>query len=124
MQVELQADIADASPAETYSVLTAPGTSRQTAAAGRAEPWLSETPSADNATIFRNIRRIMSREVVEDDHKGFQRVRVEHLAEWRFLRVFHGTFTTALEVTQDERAGTVSCWSYVSASRWLSGTQD
>ena len=36
--------------------------------------------------------------MLEDDHKGFQRIMVEHEAEWRFLRVFHGTFTTALEV--------------------------
>ena len=53
------------------------------------------------------VQSIKRREVVEDDKQGFQRVHVESLAEWRFLRFFHGTFTTALEVVQNEKAGTV-----------------
>ena len=45
--------------------------------------------------------------MVEDDKRGRQKVEVEHEAEWRFL-CFGGTFTTSLEVEQNEREGTVS----------------
>lgn len=55
------------------------------------------------------LQRIKERKVLEDDNKGFQRIMVEHEAEWRFLRVFHGTFTTALEVLHPGCTCTNAC---------------
>ena len=57
-------------------------------------------------TCLAPMQRITSRKVIEDDRRGRQRVQVEHEAEWKFL-CFGGTFSTTLEVEQNEREGTV-----------------
>ncbi|KAK9804997.1 hypothetical protein WJX73_009957 [Symbiochloris irregularis] len=58
----------------------------------------------DNSHIFRSIKAITYRKVLEDDHKGKQRCEIEHEAEWKFL-MFGGRFRTRLYVSQDRQAG-------------------
>ncbi|KAI3438693.1 hypothetical protein D9Q98_001113 [Chlorella vulgaris] len=60
----------------------------------------------DNAAIFRHMDRCSYRKVLSDDGQGRRRVRVAHEASWRFL-LFHGTFTTKLDVEEDDRALTM-----------------
>lgn len=60
----------------------------------------------DNTQMFRNIKAITYRKVLEDDKHGRQRIELEHEAEWRFL-VFGGRFLTRLFVQQDKQAGTL-----------------
>jgi hypothetical protein len=44
--------------------------------------------------------------VLEDNGRGRQKVEVEQVAAWRFLK-FSGSFATRLFVHQDKRHGTV-----------------
>lgn len=62
------------------------------AAAVRPRPQHTDTPSADNAKIFRHMDRCAYRRVLEDSG-GRRRVKVAHEASWRFL-LLHGKFTT------------------------------
>jgi hypothetical protein len=61
---------------------------------------LESISAADNAAIFRHMDRCSYRKVLSDDGQGRRRVRVAHEASWRFL-LFHGTFTTKLDVEED-----------------------
>ncbi|KAK9810148.1 hypothetical protein WJX72_005616 [[Myrmecia] bisecta] len=60
----------------------------------------------DNARVFRGIKRITYRKVLERDAQGRQKVEVEHEAAWKFL-CFSGSFRTRLFCWQDPRAGTI-----------------
>ena len=53
------------------------------------------------------FQRVAYRKVLEDDGRGRQKVEVEQVAAWRIL-MFHGSFSTRLLVSQDQRQGTVS----------------
>ncbi|BDA44539.1 hypothetical protein COCOBI_06-0150 [Coccomyxa sp. Obi] len=83
MKVALQAKV-DLSPEAVYEILTAP----------------------DNAAVFRGIKKVGYRKVLEDDGKGKQKVEVEQVAAWKLL-MFRGSFSTRLFVFQDKRRGTV-----------------
>ncbi|EIE21311.1 hypothetical protein COCSUDRAFT_43073 [Coccomyxa subellipsoidea C-169] len=79
MKVALQAKV-DLSPDEVYDILTAP----------------------DNASVFKGIKKVPYRKVLQDDGRGKQKVEVEQLAAWKFL-MFSGSFATRLYVFQDKR---------------------
>mmetsp|Transcript_5855 Transcript_5855/g.36300 ORF Transcript_5855/g.36300 Transcript_5855/m.36300 type:complete len:253 (-) Transcript_5855:460-1218(-) len=59
----------------------------------------------ENRRVFRNVKQVLHRSVVEDDGNK-QVVDVEQLGRWKFL-CFGGSFTTKLRVTQDRRRKTV-----------------
>lgn len=48
---------------------------------------------ADNAALFRHMKRCSGRQVVSDDGRGRRVLRVAHEGRWRFL-LFRGSFTT------------------------------
>ncbi|CAL8463236.1 g2770 [Coccomyxa elongata] len=83
MKVALQAKV-DLPPGAVYEILTAP----------------------DNAAVFRGIKKVGYRKVLEDDGKGKQKVEVEQVAAWKLL-MFKGSFSTRLFVSQDKRRGIV-----------------
>ncbi|KAK9908444.1 hypothetical protein WJX75_007990 [Coccomyxa subellipsoidea] len=83
MKVALQAKV-DLPPEEVYEILTAP----------------------DNAAVFKGIKKVPYRKVLEDDGRGKQKVEVEQLAAWKLL-MFSGSFSTRLYVFQDKRRGIV-----------------
>jgi len=57
----------------------------------------------DNSGVFRNIKALTSRKIIEDDHRGRQVIDIEQEAKWRFL-CFGGTFSTKLFVHQNKPA--------------------
>lgn len=54
----------------------------------------------DNSGVFRNIKALKSRKIIEDDRRGRQVIDIEQEAKWRFL-CFGGTFSTKLFVHQN-----------------------
>ena len=60
----------------------------------------------DNSRYFSTVTAVTYRKVLEDDHKGRQKVEVEQAAQWRFL-FFSGYFFTRLFVHQDRPEGVV-----------------
>lgn len=59
----------------------------------------------ENRRVFRNVKRVLRRSVVENDGNK-QVVDVEQLGRWKFL-CFGGTFSTKLRVVQNRQAKTV-----------------
>jgi hypothetical protein len=69
-------------------------------------------PLNEKRGVFRNMKGVKHRQVLEDDGRGYQKVETEQLARWR-LGPLSGTFTIRLIVTQDKRNHTVGFWKNV-----------
>lgn len=63
-------------------------------------------PDNHERGIFRSVKGVRYRQVLEDDGHGLQKVETEQIAKWK-LGPFSGTFNIRLIVTQNKRDHTI-----------------